>query len=97
MANKLLRILGLDEMPAVAELKVHYRKKLSELHPDHGGDYKDFLELVREYKNFEYTCPTCSGTGFIDLKIGPGVRRDRCTICLGKGTIKVAKPLQRMK
>lgn len=48
-ASAAFGVLGLPAGASVAEVKVAYREKVKQVHPDHGGDHEEFRRVREAY------------------------------------------------
>jgi DnaJ-class molecular chaperone len=67
--------LGLSDSASLEEVKLAFRQRAQELHPDHGGDPKEFEALQAIYNEAKHEvlarkCPTCHGTGKVQHSHG---------------------------
>jgi len=67
--------LGLSDSASLEEVKLAYRNRARELHPDLGGDPLEFEALQAIYNEAKEAvlsrkCPTCHGTGKVQHSHG---------------------------
>jgi DnaJ-class molecular chaperone len=67
--------LGLSDSASLEEVKLAFRQRAQELHPDHGGDPMEFEALQAIYNEAKQEvlsrkCPTCHGTGKVQHSVG---------------------------
>ncbi len=46
-----LEMLGIEENSSKSDIKLAYRKRIRNAHPDKGGDTKTFIKLRRAYEH----------------------------------------------
>lgn len=66
-----LEVVGLPDTSSELEVKVWWRGRAQELHPDLGGDPEIFQQTHEAYlKALDYVstkaCPVCGGKGYVD-------------------------------
>ena len=81
-----LAALGLTDAATAEEVKLAYRTRARQLHPDAGGDPMEFqaLNLIYTQALHEVThrvCPTCGGTKKCTLQVGTSQMKLRCPDC----------------
>lgn len=85
--------LGLPSTATAAEVKAAYREAAQRLHPDKGGDGKEFAALCRAYKEamqeaeLPVPCIDCRGTGRREVVGGWSSTTVVCLVCSGSGQV----------
>ena len=78
--------LGLSDSASLEEVKLAYRNRARELHPDLGGDPMEFEALTAIYNEAKNAvlsrkCPTCGGTGKVQHTHGFNTINMPCPTC----------------
>lgn len=85
-AYEKLGLTGTEDYHAV---KRAWRSFVMAEHPDRGGDVEKFLDVKSAYdlltKRLRHrTCPTCEGSGKVEVTVGWSTTYKRCPTCKGK-------------
>lgn len=88
---KALTALGLTRDSTLGELKARGDKLAQTMHPDKGGDPKEFAMMRQAYKVCKgilpkhHKCTECKGEGRTKLSNGFNSMWMKCKTCRGKG------------